>query len=80
MKYVLTVELNLGDLEDGHVVGQVEAVPLRVDKGSPGGDLKVSLLRWVPDLMSSDDDIEGAEAISAVSSSQDVFVGCQEQI
>ena len=76
---VLTVELDLVDLEDGHVVGQVEVVPLGVDEGSPGGGLKVALLRRVPDLVGSDDDLEAAEAVSAVSSSQDVLVGYTEK-
>lgn len=46
-----------------------------MDEGSPGGGLEVALLRWVPDLVSSNDDLEAAEAISAVSSGQDVLVG-----
>ena len=32
----LTVEGDLVDLEDGHVVGQVPGVPSGVDKGGPG--------------------------------------------
>ena len=76
---VYTVELDLVDLEDGHVVGQVEVVPLGVDEGSPGGGLKMALLGRVPDLVGSDDDLEAAEAVSAVSSSQDVLVGYREK-
>lgn len=71
----LTVEGDLVDLEDGHVVGQVPGVPSGVDKGGPGCGLKVSLLRRVPDLVGSNDDLEGIESISTVSSGQDVFVG-----
>ena len=43
-KLGFTVECNLVDLENGHVVGEVERIPVGVNEGLPGGGLEVTFL------------------------------------
>ncbi len=43
-KLGVTVECNLVDFEDGHVVGEVERIPVGVNECLPGGGLEVTLL------------------------------------
>ncbi len=74
-KLGFTVECNLVDLENGHVVGEVERIPVGVNEGLPGGGLEVTFLWRVPDFVGSNDNLEAAEAIGAVGSGQDVLVG-----
>ena len=73
---VLTVEGDLVDLEDCHIVGEVRGVPSGVDESLTGGCLEVAFLTRVPDFVGSDDNVELAESVGAVSGGQNVFVGC----